>query len=144
MIRWAVCSGMDHNIIIYFFEYRASIWLRYQNFDNRLEDEPRVGTPIHWSLEQYNLYDITKKKSQSQNDGRKYKNCNFKRFFLCWSTRCQQPKKTLKRFMKIETLHFDLSQAHFCQQMLFYLERCFWNSSCFFVTGIPQSLHGGC
>ena len=28
----------------------TSTWLRYQSFDNHLEDQPRVGTPISWSL----------------------------------------------------------------------------------------------
>ena len=32
------------------FHYRASTWLRYQSFDNCLEDKPRVRTQIRWSL----------------------------------------------------------------------------------------------
>ena len=28
----------------------TTIWLRYQSFENRLEDEPRVGTPIRRAL----------------------------------------------------------------------------------------------
>ena len=28
----------------------TTIWLRYQSFENRLEDEPRVGIPIRQSL----------------------------------------------------------------------------------------------
>ena len=31
-------------------QYRASTQLIYQSFDNRLEDEPRVGRPIRQSL----------------------------------------------------------------------------------------------
>ena len=32
------------------YHYQASTWARYQSFDNRLEDKPRVGTPICQSL----------------------------------------------------------------------------------------------
>ena len=32
------------------FQYRASPRLRYQSFDNRLEDKPRVWTLIRQSL----------------------------------------------------------------------------------------------
>ena len=32
------------------FQYRASTWLRYQWFGNRLDDEPWIGTPIPRSL----------------------------------------------------------------------------------------------
>ena len=32
------------------YYYWASTWLRYQRFENRLKDEPRVGTPICQNL----------------------------------------------------------------------------------------------
>ena len=32
------------------FQYPAKTQLRYQSLDNRLKDEPRVGTPIRRSL----------------------------------------------------------------------------------------------
>ena len=35
---------------IYGYHYRALNRLRYQRFENRLEDEPRVRTPIRRSL----------------------------------------------------------------------------------------------
>ena len=35
---------------IYGYHYQASTWLRYQRFENSLEVEPRVGTPICQSL----------------------------------------------------------------------------------------------
>ena len=41
---------MNRVNMIRVFHYRALTWLRYQSFHNRLENEPRVETLIHWSL----------------------------------------------------------------------------------------------
>ena len=42
-VRLEIVIGVN---TIYGYHYQALIQLRYQRFENRLEDEPRVGTPI--------------------------------------------------------------------------------------------------
>ena len=51
-----ICTGkiwlLDDRVIKY-IRYRALTRLRYQSFDNSLEDEPRVVTPICQSLQDF-------------------------------------------------------------------------------------------
>ena len=56
-LLWAmyILAFIPHGIAVRYsvmgFQYWASTRLRYQNFDNHLEDEPRVGIPIRQSLQ---------------------------------------------------------------------------------------------
>ena len=50
VLRWNKNDMKSKRMIKGDYCYRASTRLRYQSFDNRLEDEPQVVTPIPQSL----------------------------------------------------------------------------------------------
>ena len=54
---YPLCMHVCYSSVKY--EYQASTQLRYQSFDNHLENKPRVGTPIRQSLPEtyFNLKD---------------------------------------------------------------------------------------